>query len=704
MNNKLIDQIYIINLKKNAIKKQKCLLQFKNNNITNFKFTEAIDTISGNNYKNVYTKIIKSMTPNFIKYNFTRGALGCLLSHIECLKDAKLNNYKQVLILEDDFIMINKFEDEFNNILNNVDNNWDFIYLGKKQGYDNMSYEINDKIHTNNEYINIKPINNYVYRPNYKTWATHAILIKDTIFDDIINFSNNILGPIDLMLMTLYPKYNFYAVKKDLFISEEEFSDVQDNNKIEIIKSDKNLWNWDYSIYQTITTCIIKNIIIYGLNLSNHTHHYIHNMYFEFFKYYYPNLNIYWVDDTEDISEDILKNSIIFCSPCHDKCINMPKRSDIFYILHLDIFDNIGYKNINSFFDDITNFEIYNNKKYIILLCREQITNLNYFEKNIDDKTISLPWFSNNLYNEVLNIKHNLSSIYKKNNTKKYLCYMGSIWSLNIEMIKLLIKICIDNKIYLLLKGRMFNLTTFDLRYINTNKSEYIKILGFDYSNNGSNENNLFEFIDDKFGVKGLLPLQGYIHNNNYISNRVFETISKGYLVITNNYVTKQYFTSAIYDDDIEKLILIYINILANEEEWVKLMNRQINEFLSKFYGYKNINSIIEFIKEINISNNKLILFDNIKNSDYSLWFIQNNLYTNDSYLIIKNNKDIRNAIVNKNNYIIYPNENYDIFLIEQLLQTLNYNIYINSNLENKDFIVDLCNKYNKMCTIKPIK
>ena len=271
-------------------------------------------------------------------------------------------------------------------------------------------------------------------------------------------------------------------------------------------------------------------------------------------------------------------------------------------------------------------------------------------------------------------------------------------------MIKLLINICINNKIYLLLKGRIFNVTSLDLDYINKNVSQYIKILGFNYSNKGSNEFNTFEFIDKTHGVKGLLPLQGYTHNNNYISNRIFETISIGYLIITNNLLAKQYFTSAIYDDDIEKLILKYIDILSNEEEWLRIMNQQLDEFLDKFYGYKNINYILNFLKETSSLNNNLLVFDtNIENKDYALWFTNKNYdsYKNDNYSIIQNNEEIRYSIINKNNYIIYHNNNYDIYLIEQLIQINNYVIYIDLYLENKDYIINICNKYNKTFVIK---
>jgi len=702
MINTFIDKIYVINLQKQHLKKEKCLIQFKNNNITNYKFIQAVDTVSNNCvYNNLYNKVIENMTEEFIKNNFTKGAMGCLLSHIECLKDAKQNNYKNILILEDDFIIIKNFDNELNTLIDNISDDWDFIYLGKKQGDPECVIDINDNIHNNKEFFDTKQINNYVYRPNYKTWATHALLIKNTIFDDIIRFQEEILGPIDLMLMTLYSKYNFYCVLKDLFVSFPDLSDIQSDSKKE--NQMTNYWNWDYSLYTELNTCLIKNIIIFGFKNSDHTHKYIHNMYYEFFKFYYPHLNIYWYDD-DIIEETVLQNSIIFCSPCHMKYTNLPQRNDIFYILHCDDFnDNVGYKTVEDFFNEPINSVIYNSKKYIVLLCREKIKNLDYFEKNIEDRTICLPWFSNDLYTNILEIKNNLDTIYDTSNNKKYLCYIGSIWYLNIEMIKELIDVCETYHIPLLLKGRVFGLNEEDSSYIdniNTRK-KFVIHEKFDYTNNGAVFENSFEYINDTFGVKGLLPFQGGEHNDTYISNRIFETISRGYLVVTNNLLTKKYFESALYGDSIESIILKYYAILSNKELWKPLIDEQINEFLEKFYGYKNIEKLFDFLKETSSLNNELLVFDNNNKSNHFLWFTRNSLYTNSYYSIIRDNEDIRKTMVDKKNYIVYPNTKYDKYLIEQLISFSNYIIHIDSRIENKQLIIDMCQKHNKIYTIK---
>lgn len=688
-----IDHILVINLEKNFLKKEKCLIQLKRNNINNYTIIDAVNTIDNNmTYNTFYNNITQNMDANFVKYNFTKGALGCLLSHIKCISCAKENNYKNVLILEDDFIMIDNFSEEMDTLFKNIDNKWDFIYLGKKQGDESMGY-FKYKYHKE-DFENMLDINDYVYKPNYRTWGTHSILIKNTMFHDIIEFSNNINAPIDIKLMSLFDKYNFYCVKKDLFITDDTYSDIQENKK-------PHYWTWDLSFYKNIDINKIENILIYGFKNSEHTHHYIHKMYFDFFYFYYPNLNVYWYDENEEYDKNIVENAILFCSPCHIKYKKIPFSPNSFYIIHLDVFENDGINYIQTFFDDENNSTIINAQKYIILLCREQITNLKYFEKDIHSRQICLPWFASTFHNEIMEITRQLDDIYTRNITKKYLCYMGTIWPLNIKIIKKLIDVCSKKNIDLLLKGRIFDISYEDKKIIRKNSSKNITFIPFNYDNNGNNIDNSFKYVNENYGVKGLLPLQGGDHNEKYISNRIFETISQGYLVITNNLITKKYFTSAIFDEDIEQLVLKYLDILSDKDKWIQMMQQQIDEFLDKFYGYKNIQHLIDFLKEVNREyNSNLILFNGEnKTLKYKLWFTNNEI-KNSYFSSIKDNDDIRNALKKGEHYIINNINSYDIFLIERLI-TSNYIVFIDEEYENKDSIIKICNIHKKEYKIK---
>ena len=113
MNN--IDKIYIINLKERTDRWQNCLQQLNKYNITNFTRFDAIKPALNKINPIQYSK-------NNLKINkkYIIGALGCKISHLNIIIHAKQNNYKQILILEDDFLLTNNFLDKFSTIYKKV--------------------------------------------------------------------------------------------------------------------------------------------------------------------------------------------------------------------------------------------------------------------------------------------------------------------------------------------------------------------------------------------------------------------------------------------------------------------------------------------------------------------------------------------------------------------------------------------------------
>ena len=104
--------------------------------------------------------------------------MGCKLSHLKIIIDAQKNNYNQILILEDDFLLTNNFIDKYNNTINSINEsktNIDMLYLGfsivRKDPY----------IDTN--ISNLKKLTN--------GHTTHAYLLNKsfyrTLIDEILN-------------------------------------------------------------------------------------------------------------------------------------------------------------------------------------------------------------------------------------------------------------------------------------------------------------------------------------------------------------------------------------------------------------------------------------------------------------------------------------------------------------------------------------
>lgn len=89
--------------------------------------TDMYESIN-NVLKNLQVDPLKITRINAIKKS--NGAYGCALSHIKALEDAKSNNYKKVIILEDDFIPFDYREtvDKVNKFMNDVED-WDLVML-----------------------------------------------------------------------------------------------------------------------------------------------------------------------------------------------------------------------------------------------------------------------------------------------------------------------------------------------------------------------------------------------------------------------------------------------------------------------------------------------------------------------------------------------------------------------------------------------
>ena len=92
----VFDMIYYVNMDKDVERNEYMIEHFKRCNITGYKRItgEVVD------YRDVDESTYRNFNKKDVKY--LNGALGCRLSHINLVRDAKKNNYERVLILEDD--------------------------------------------------------------------------------------------------------------------------------------------------------------------------------------------------------------------------------------------------------------------------------------------------------------------------------------------------------------------------------------------------------------------------------------------------------------------------------------------------------------------------------------------------------------------------------------------------------------------------
>lgn len=92
----MVDHIYIINLEQSKDRKIRFEKQLKALNVSNYSFFKAICPTD---------QEYKKYKPTFIG---SKGALGCLLSHMEIYRDALKKNYNNIIVFEDDIDILDK--------------------------------------------------------------------------------------------------------------------------------------------------------------------------------------------------------------------------------------------------------------------------------------------------------------------------------------------------------------------------------------------------------------------------------------------------------------------------------------------------------------------------------------------------------------------------------------------------------------------
>lgn len=60
---------------------------------------------------------------------FSRGAYGCLMSHLSVIETARLNCWKSVMVFEDDVLLSHKFQQQLDAAIAAIPDEWDGFYM-----------------------------------------------------------------------------------------------------------------------------------------------------------------------------------------------------------------------------------------------------------------------------------------------------------------------------------------------------------------------------------------------------------------------------------------------------------------------------------------------------------------------------------------------------------------------------------------------
>jgi len=210
--NSYFDKIYCINLDKRTDRWNEVQAQFKKHGIEVERFSAENGNTMGWK-KDKYT----------LKPGAFNGVAGCIASHIKLYKIAKENNYKNILIIEDDCDFIDDLNEKFSKLIKEVPEDWDLLYLGG--------------VHESRYGTQFKPerlTDNVLIGKRIITTTCYAI--KNTIYDLAINtvmedfpyFYTAIDGYLGAVIQ---PKCKTYAFHPPFAWQRASYSDVQNGHR-----------------------------------------------------------------------------------------------------------------------------------------------------------------------------------------------------------------------------------------------------------------------------------------------------------------------------------------------------------------------------------------------------------------------------------------------------------------------------------------
>lgn len=189
------DKVFYINLDKRVDRRTECEAEFNNHNIVAERVS-AVDADTLTDY---------SMYPH--RY-FKRGNYGLLLTNIRIFEEAKKNNYKSIVILEDDVKFIDNFNYYFEIIYPTVPLDWDILYLG-------ANHQKPPTLVTENVGKCIE------------TWTTHAIVFKQSSYEIILEELYRLEHPIDVAFSKLFDRVNAYSIIPSIAFQRPSHSDIE---------------------------------------------------------------------------------------------------------------------------------------------------------------------------------------------------------------------------------------------------------------------------------------------------------------------------------------------------------------------------------------------------------------------------------------------------------------------------------------------
>jgi glycosyl transferase family 25 len=175
--------------------------------------------------KQILNELEKIPSHKIIRFNAikdTQGHIGCSKSHIACLELAIQNNWKNVLIVEDDMIWSN-YENNIKLLHTLLNNNWDVISLGNYAvKYDKVNFRI---FYGSGSHSYI--VNNHYFKKLKENFEFGILkLIEGSNYDPSEKLKNNHKYCLDRYWEKLMKNDNWYVTMPILCNQRPSYSDI----------------------------------------------------------------------------------------------------------------------------------------------------------------------------------------------------------------------------------------------------------------------------------------------------------------------------------------------------------------------------------------------------------------------------------------------------------------------------------------------
>lgn len=204
------DRIYCINLKSRKDRWEECRTEFSEQGLDRVTRINGVTGIP-KGFKHSGTMGLDQEDINFPKK--LAGSIGCLLSHLRIIKDARKRQYKRILILEDDVQFVPQMQQRFAAILDKIPSEWTMLYFG------------------GNEIGTPERINENVIRVSHML-MTHAVAIDCSVFDELIQMLNECRAPVDVYYAMIQKKHFCYVLYPYLAWQRAGWSDIEQRFRI----------------------------------------------------------------------------------------------------------------------------------------------------------------------------------------------------------------------------------------------------------------------------------------------------------------------------------------------------------------------------------------------------------------------------------------------------------------------------------------